>query len=144
MAERNKAVVRRMIEEVWNGGDLAVVDELVAEDYVGHDPGYPQPIRGPEGLKQWVMAARAAFPDFRIAVEDLLAEGDRVVGRITMRGTHHGALAGLPPTGRPVEFPAIFVRRLAGGKFVEGWDIADMLGLMQQLGALPPPGQVGA
>ena len=143
MAEQNKAVVRRVIEEVWNGGNLAVVDEVVAAGYVGHDPGFPQPIRGPEGFKQWVMTARTAFPDFRIAVEDLLAEGDRVAGRITMRGTHHGPLAGLPPTGQAVEFSGMFVRRLEGGQFVQGWDTADLLGLLQQLGAIPAPGRPG-
>ncbi len=144
MVEQHKTIVRRMLEEVWNGGNLAVVDEIVATDYVGHDPSYPQPIRGPEGFKQWVMTARMAFPDFHITVEDLLAEGDRVVGRITMRGTHNGELAGLPPTGQSVEFSGIFVRRLEGDKFIEGWDMADMLGLLRQLGVIPAAGQAGA
>lgn len=140
--EQNKAVVRRVIEEAWNGGNLAVIDETVAVNYVGHDPSWPELIKGPEGFKQWVGAARTLFPDFQITVDDLVSEGDKVASRITMQGTHRGELPGFPPpTGRHVHFEGIFVRRLENGLFVEGWDIADMMGLMQQLGVVPPPEQ---
>ena len=130
-SEQNKAVVRRVIEEAWNGGDLTMIDETVASNYVGHDPSWPEPIKGPEGFKQWVGAAHTLFPDFQITVDDLVSEGDKVAGRITMRGTHQGELPGFPPpTGKQVNFGSIFVRRLENGKFVEGWDIADTMGLM--------------
>lgn len=140
-AEENKAIVRRVIEEVWNRGNLAVIDEIVADHYVGHDPSVPMPIQGPEGFKTWVGVARNAFPDFHIDLDDLVAEGDRIAGRITMRGTHRGDLAGIPATGRQVSFGGIFIRHLEDGKFVEGWDQADMVSLMQQLGVLPGAGQ---
>lgn len=139
LANTNKAIVRRLIEEAWNTGNLAVVDELVAPGYTGHDSSYPELIRGPEGFKEWIITARTAFPDFEITVDDLFAEGDRVVGRITMRGTNRGELIGLPPTGKPVAFSGTFIRRFAGGQLVEGWDSGDALSMMQQLGALRVP-----
>lgn len=86
------------------------------------------------------MTARTTFADFQITVEDLVAAEDRVAGRITMRGTHRGALAGLPPTGKSVEFSGMFVRRLAGGQFVEDWGLTDLFGLLRQIGAIPMPG----
>lgn len=135
--ELNQATIRRVIEEAWNRGNLAVLQETVAPAYIGHDPGYPLPIQGPEGFGQWVSVARNAFPDFHITVDDLVAEGDRVAGRITMRGTHRGELPGIPPTGKQVTFSGVFVRRFEDGQFVEGWDIADMMSLMQQLGVVP-------
>jgi len=143
-AEENKAIVRRMIEDAWNKGNMAVVDEIVPTSYIGHDPSYPMPIQGPEGFKQWVSIARAAFPDFQITVEDMIAEGDKVVGRISIRGTNTGSLMGMPPTGKQVAFSGIFIRRFAGGKFVEGWDVNDAMSLMQQLGVIPTPGQGGS
>ena len=121
---------------------MAVVNELVAANYEGHDPGWPEVIRGPEGLKQWVGAARTLFPDFQITIEDLVAEGDKVASRITMRGSYQGTIPGFPPpTGKQVTFQGILIRRFAGGKMVEGWDLSDMMGLMPQLGVIPVPGQ---
>lgn len=139
--EENKAIVRRIIEEAWNGGNLSVIDDVVVPSYVGHDPSVPMPIQGPEGFKMWVGVARTAVPDFRIHIDDLIAEGDSVSGRITMRGTHRGDLAGIPATGKEVSFSGIFIRRLEDGKFVEGWDQADTMSLMQQLGVMPAPGE---
>lgn len=133
--------MRRVIDRVWNGGDLAVVDECVADDYRGQDPSYPAPIEGPDGFRQWVMAARTAFPDFHIEVEDLIEEGDRVAGRITMTGTNTGSLMGAPPTGRTVAFTGMFIRRLRDGRFVRGWDVADLATLLQQLGLMPAPSE---
>jgi steroid delta-isomerase-like uncharacterized protein len=139
MSEDPKAIVRRFIEEVWNKGNLDLVDERVAATYVGHDPTFPMPIRGPEGFKQWVMASRNAFADLQLDIEDLIAEGDKVVGRFVMRGTHTGALPGLPPTGKPVVVTGIFIRHFENGKYVEGWDQADALTMLQQLGVIPQP-----
>ena len=139
MSEQNKAMVRRMIDEVWNGGNLAVVDELVSPDYVGHDPSYPSTIEGTEGFKQWVGMARGLFPDFNIVIDELIAEGDSVAGRISMSGTHEGEIMG-PPTGKHVTFTGMFLRRLVDGKFIQGWDQADAMGMFAQLGLLTAPG----
>ena len=141
MSEENKAILSRVIAEAWNKGNMAAVNELVATNYEGHDPSWPEVIRGPEGFKQWVGAARTLFPDFQITVEDLVAEGDRVASRITMRGSHQGTIPGFsPPTGKQVTFQCVLIRRFAGGKMVEGWDLSDVMGLMRQLGAVPAQG----
>ena len=139
-AEENKAVVRRFTDEVWNTGNLAIIDELFASTWVGHDlpPGLAP---GREGLKQMVGAFRAAFSDIRATVDDQVAEGDAVAWRWTFQGTHSGAFLGIPPTGKRITLTGISIDRLAGGKFVERWDSADTLGMMQQLGVIPAPGQ---
>ena len=136
--EQNKAIVRRFIEAVQNEGDLAALDALAAPGYVNHStpPGVP-PNR--EGLKQLTALFRAAFPDGRMTIEEMVAEGDRVATRKTFRGTHRGELLGLPPTGRAVEIALLDLVRLADGQVVESWSVADELGLLRQLGALPSP-----
>ncbi len=139
--EENKALVRRVYEEAINRGNMAVVDELNSPNYVAHDPGFPQPVRGPEGLKQYFLVFRSAFPDVHITIEDMIAEGDTVVTRQTSRGTHQGDLMGIPPTGKQIAVTGMAIHRLANGKFVESWINADNLGLLQQLGVIPAPGQ---
>jgi len=138
--EENKANVRRVYEEAINQGNMAVVDELVSPDYIEHDPGFPQPVHGPEGLKQYFMVFRTAFPDTTITIEDMIAEGDTIAVRHTYRGTHKGDLMGMPPTGKQVTVTGIVIHRIADGKFVESWVNADNLGLMQQLGVVPTMG----
>jgi predicted ester cyclase len=97
--EKNKAIVQRAVDEFWNKGDIAAVDELFATDYVNHDPAAPD--RGDlEGLKQWAMAGFAAFPDLHVTIEDLIAEGDKVAKRYTTRLTWTGDYMGMPPTGK--------------------------------------------
>jgi steroid delta-isomerase-like uncharacterized protein len=140
MSEANKAIARRLIEEAWNRGSLAAVEELVDAGYVGNFAIQPEPLRGPEAYKGFAAGLRAAFPDLEFTVEDLIAEGDKVVVRWTNRGTHRGALMGLPPTGRRVEGTGMWIHRIAGGKIVEEWGQSDVLGLLQQLGAIPGPG----
>ncbi len=137
--EQLKAIARREIEEVFNAGDLDVVDELYAAEYVGHDPALPEPVRGPAGVKEQVSGYRAAFPDLRLTAETMLAEGDRVVIRWTAVGTHEGELFGVAPTGRQATVTGISLTRIVGGRIVEDWTSWDALGLMQQLGALPAP-----
>ena len=134
MSEENKAIVRRLGEEVWNKGNLAVVDELVSADFVGYGPGR-RVTRGPQELKQVVTRMRTAFPDLRFTVEDEIAVGDMVVTRWTGRGTHRGEWRGIAPLGKQASFTGIAIRRIAGGKIVERWVNADQLGLMRQLGA---------
>jgi steroid delta-isomerase-like uncharacterized protein len=138
--EQNKAMDRRVYEEVWNGGNLAVIDELVAANYVDHDQEPPGALEGVEGLKQSVTMYRSAFPDVHFTIEDQIAEGDLLVTRWTARGTHQGPLMGIPPTGKQVMVTGISITRVASGKVVEGWTNFDALGLLQQLGAGPSMG----
>jgi len=134
MSEHNKAQIRRVIEEVYSRGDLAVVDEVAASDLVIHVSS--QEIHGREGAKQYVAALRAAFPDLRFTVEDQIAEGDRVVTRWTARGTHSGKFQGIPGTGREIRLAGTDIDRVVGGRVVECWAQLDELGLLRQLGAL--------
>jgi steroid delta-isomerase-like uncharacterized protein len=138
-AEENKAVTRRFLEEIFTAGNLALVEELFAPDYVLHDPSVPQEVRGPEGMKQYVAMYRAAYPDTRFTIEDQIAEGDEVVTRWVGRGTHQGELMGIAPTGRVVTVTGIEIDRIAGGKIEETWVSYDALGMMQQLGVAPSP-----
>src|SRR5260221_14544004 len=143
--EDNKALVRRLIEEVWNQGNLAVFDELYAPDFIFHDPGLPH-VRTHEEYKQWIAERLNAFPDLHITIDDLVAEGDQVVMRLTFRGTHTGDLVTpmpLPATGKQVTVPGITIVRLVGGQAVEVWSQGDTLGFLQQLGLIPAPGQAG-
>ncbi len=139
--EENKALVRRFEEEVWNGRNPARVDELFAAGHVFRAAGSPPLDR--EGHRQMIAHFQDAFPDGRNTKEELLAEGDKVVQRWTFRGTHQGAFQGIPPTDRPVTLTGISIWRVAGGTIVESWHELDTLGLMQQLGVIPTPGQAG-
>jgi steroid delta-isomerase-like uncharacterized protein len=142
MSQHNRMLVRRAIEEVYNRGDLAIVDELVASDFVIHSPS--EEIHGPAGAKQFVAGLRAAFPDLHVTIEDQMADGDRVATRWTAGGTHTGAFQGIPPTGKQARMTGINIDRIANGKVVECWTNADELGLLQQLGVVPTPGQAGS
>jgi steroid delta-isomerase-like uncharacterized protein len=136
MSEQNKAIARRVFEEVWNKGNLAALDEIYVADVVGHNapPGQPP---GIEGARQFIGMYLQAFPDTRMVVEDQVAEGDKVVTRWTATATHQGELMGMPPTGKSARVTGITINRLEGGKIVEEWGIFDQLGMLQQLGAIP-------
>ena len=140
-SEQNKAIVRRAFEEPWKG-NLDVVDELVSSDYVGHDPASPEPLRGPEGVKEFIATYRAAFPDARITVKQQLAEGDFVATRWSGRGTHDGELLGIQPTGKQVTVSGLTISRLFGGKIVEEFQNWDTFGMLQKLDAIPVLAQV--
>ncbi len=142
MSEQNSTLVRRAIEEIWNRGNYARLEEFVTDDIVIHGATPAADIRGIEGIKQFYGGLRAAFPDIRFSIEDQIAAGDRVVTRWTARATHTGDFQGIPPTGEPVLMMGIDIDRFANGKVVECWPIADELGLLHQLGVVPPPGQV--
>ena len=137
MSEVNKTIVRRLFEEVWNKGNLSVADELFTPNYDHHDPSTPDFGRGPESEKKRATLYRTAFPDLRLTIEDIIAEGDAVMARWSCRGTHKGALGGIAPTGKQVTISGVSIARLSGGKMAEGWINWDALGLMQQLGVVP-------
>jgi len=141
--EQNKALVRRVLEEVWSQGNLAAIDELYAADFVSHQPGDaagPRGARGLEALKTFVREFREAFPDFHDVVDDQVAEGDRVVTRFTSAGTHRGALMGIAPTNREVRWSGVAIDRIVDGRIAENWVSWDMLGMLRQLGAVSWPG----
>ncbi len=140
-AEDLKALDRRWFEEVWNQGNVASYEELASPDLVVHNP--PPGITGDfEGIKQAISIHRTGFPDLHFEIHDQLAEGDQVVSRWTLNwGTHRGEWVGVPPTGKQVTITGISIQRYAGGKMVESWLEMDMLGMMQQLGVVPPPEQ---
>jgi len=134
-ATTNKDIVRRLGVEPWEG-NLDVIDELVAPDYVGHDPAQPD-LHGPDGVKGFITSYLAGFPDGRITIEEQLAEGDLVATRWTGRGTHQGELMGIPATGKQVTVSGLTLSRLQNGKVVEEWSNWDTLGMLQQLGVVP-------
>ena len=137
--EENKAIVRRYLDEFWNG-NASVADEVIAQDYSAHDPGTPGRQGGVAGEKQTMAMYFEVFPDFRLQIEDMVAEGDRVAARWTVRGTQRGALPGLPPTGKTATISGISVYRLRDGQIAEHWLNWDTLGMLQQLGAIPASG----
>jgi steroid delta-isomerase-like uncharacterized protein len=137
MLETNKAISRRIVEEIFNEGRLDAADEIVTSDFIGHDPASPEPIVGPEGLKRNADGYRTAFPDVRLTIDDQIAEGDRVVTRWTARGTHQAELFGIPATGKQSTVTGMTIDRIVEGRIVESWTNWDTLGLLQQLGALP-------
>ncbi len=138
-AEENKAAVRCWYEEGMAGGNLAVIDELFTADVVDHTPQAQAAGPGREGLKRYVAGVRASMKDIRVTVEDMIAEGDKVVTRFTLRGTIEGDFMGIPAAGKAMTLMVIDILRFEGGKIAEHWGEADMLGLMQQLDAIPAP-----
>jgi predicted ester cyclase len=137
-AEENKAVVRRFFEELLSTENLAVADEILSPGFRFYFAGSPEPI-DLESYKEFLVARRAAFPDRRFFVEEMIAEGDQVSARFTMRGTHKGELRGIAPTGREVTMTGIDMIRLSEGKMVEDRVEVDQLGMMQQLGVIASP-----
>ena len=129
----NKAVVRRLVEDLFNTGELRIADEVLAEGYVDHSASYPG-VPGPENIKLAVSGWLAAFPDTVSSVRDLIAEDDKVAARWTTRATHRGEYMGVRPTGSEVEVTWYGVFRVAEGKIVESWDTCNVVELMQQLG----------
>jgi steroid delta-isomerase-like uncharacterized protein len=136
-AEQNKAVVRRF-NEAFNAGDLDGAIAVFAPNAVVHNSGAPDPLNL-EGFKQFGGVFLSAFPGGKLIIEDMIVEGDKVVARITYRGTHTGDLMGIPPTGKQVTVSAMTIDQLANGKIVETWRLFDQMGLMQQLGVIPAP-----
>jgi steroid delta-isomerase-like uncharacterized protein len=138
MSEQNKAVLRRHFDEVWSQGKVALVDRLFASDYIGH-AAFAE-MEGRERLKPHVCTVRTAFPDLQFTVEDVIAEGDRVVTHWIARGTHEGEFKGIAPTGRHIRLMGISIARVANGMIVECWTSADEFEIMRQLGVPPQVG----
>ena len=140
MLQQNKILDGRLFSEVWNQGNIDVIDEIFSEDYVNHTPQPGSP-PGRQGLKQMITAMRSAFPGIQMIPEDVITEGNKVVTRWTLRGIHKGEGLGFPPTHKPVQIMGIGIHVYAGGKVVESWTSMDAMGLAQQLGVIPRPEQ---
>ncbi|HEY4668016.1 MAG TPA: ester cyclase [Anaerolineales bacterium] len=135
--EDNKAIVLSWFD-AFNDRNLGAADRIFAPEYTLHEPGLPPDFpKGPEGLKAFAGGLLRAFPDWHATVEDVMAEGDRVVLRFTEEGTHQGQLEHIPPSGKKVRIGGVSIFRMSGGKIAEEWEFADSLGLLQQIGAIP-------
>ena len=138
--EQMKAISRHWREEM-DKGNWGITEELVSPNFVMHMPGSPPMNR--EGVTQVLKMFYGAFPDLHHIFEDFVAEGDKVALRFTLNGTHKGDFQGIPPTGKTVKISASVVDRIVDGKIVEHWSLLDTMGMMQQLGVIPSPGQSG-
>lgn len=143
MSEQNKQLVRRLIEQAVNSGNLTVADELIATNYVYHEATLGEK-RGREGFKQLVGMYRAAFPDVRLTVDQQIAEGDLVVTRWTATGTQRGELFNTPPTNKHVTVQGIVISRISNGKITEEFECYDALGMLRQLGTVQTMGKAAA
>ena len=135
--EQNKATVRKFEEEFKNKANHAIVDELMTADYRAH--GFGPVALDRAGMKQLGRSVVTAFPDVHVTIETLLADGDIVVTRCSVKGTHKGTFNGIPATNKPIAFAEMHMYKLAGGKIVEQWSNVDLLAILTQIGAIPPP-----
>ena len=138
-SEENIEIVRRLFDGAFSRGDLSVIDELVAPDFIEHQNGSEG--SGPEALRRIVAGLRRSFPDLRLRIDDLADVGDQVWIRAKGKGTDTGGVAGRPPSGVVVEVDVMDLVRISNGKIVEHWGVADRLGLLQQVGVVPLPEQ---
>jgi len=133
--EQNKASMYRCFEEVWNKGDLSVLPEVIAQDYIGRNPG--SEVRGIDAFKQSIIAARNAFPDLHYTIDDVVGEGDKLAIRLTVQGTFKNKYGDTEPTGGPVKYTMALFNRYVDGKCVEAIPFADRATISQQLGTTP-------
>ena len=134
----NKATVQHLYEQLFNRGNLPVADEVIAPDFINHNTP-PGSNRGPASMRQLITMLSTAFPDMHYTIEELVAEGDTVVARVTVSGTHRGPFQGIPPTGRSFRQDQMHFIRFRDGKVVEHRAVRDDLGVMRQLGVIPAP-----
>ena len=134
----SKELYRRWIDEAWTKGNVDVLDDMHTPDFFDHS-GLPGVSPDTAGMKQFIAGLHAAFPDLAITIEDMVAEGDRLVGRWVMTGTNTGSFNGMPATGRPVTLSGFDLLRVEGDRFAEVWAVADIAGMLQQLGVMPAP-----
>jgi steroid delta-isomerase-like uncharacterized protein len=141
MSEANKILARRWFEEVWNQGREETIDELFSANGIGYGLGDTEAaIHGPAEFRPFVRNLRGAIPDIHMKIEDTIAEGDKVIVRITVEDTHEGGQLGVAPSGRRIRIAGVVILRIANGQIVEGWNSWDQLGLLRQIGALPAAG----
>jgi steroid delta-isomerase-like uncharacterized protein len=134
----SKELYRRWIDEAWTKGNVDVLDDMHTPDFFDHSE-LPGVSPDTAGMKQFIAGLHAAFPDLAITIEDMVAEGDRLVGRWVMTGTNTGSFNGMPVTGRPVTLSGFDLLRVEGDRFAEVWGVADIAGMLQQLGVMPAP-----
>jgi steroid delta-isomerase-like uncharacterized protein len=134
--EANKRVMKQFLVFI-NTASETLATELISPDAIFHVPGRPEPLRGPSGYLALIGMMRGGFPDIQWTLEETIAEGEKIAARFTMRGTHQGTFLGIPPTGRKIEVKAMNFYRLSGGQFVEEHGQPDLLGVLQQIGAMP-------
>ena len=139
MSDSNIAVIRKYWQG-FNDHNLTVWDEVCTDDFINHDPGLPTPDVNLTVIKQTIGAMLAAFPDMQSSEDDIVADGDKVAVRRTMRGTHKGDFMGIPASGKSVAFSGVWLAHMSGGKLKEQWVYFDVMGLLRQLGAIPEPG----
>ena len=137
MSEINHSIVRRFVEDAFNGRNLSVLDEIVADDFTNHDLPFPGLPSGSEGLKQSFAGFWSAFPDIQATTEQFIADEDKVALLVSLRGTHRGELMGIPPTEREMSVRVVEIFRLVGGQIAERWGVVDRTALMKQLGVVP-------
>ena len=143
VTEADRTLIRRWWEAMNHGNALVLIDQFYAADYELHDPNVPEPVHGREGVRAFLTEVGAAFPDAQFSLDDLISDGDRVVQRVTFRGTHQGPFLGIAATGKAVSMWVIVISRIADGQIAEEWQLGDVLGLLQQLGAAPPSAPSG-
>jgi predicted ester cyclase len=143
MSEQNESAVRRFWEG-FNAHNLELLDEVCTPNFINHDPSLPVPDADLQTLKEILEGMQAAFPDLKSSEEDLISAGDKITVRRSFRGTHKGEFMDVAASGNEVTFTGIFIDRLTGGKIEEQWVVFDALGLMQQIGGVPAPGQGGS
>ena len=136
--DRAESLIRRIFDEAFNQGNLTIVDEVLTPDYFAHNAFGGTP-NGPKALKWLITMFRTAFPDLHCTIEDEITQGNKFAAHWTMHGTHKGLFLGNPPTGRQVEVRGMIFARTANGRIVEAWTLIDQIGILQQLGLVPPP-----
>jgi steroid delta-isomerase-like uncharacterized protein len=140
----HRTLVQNFVKEVWNKGNFDATETYWAANYIDHNPAVPNQAAGAVGARQVFMAFKSAFPDLNFTIEEMLVEGDKIVWRWTATGTNTGSMMGMPPTGKKATITGAEIYRIAGGKILERWGNFDQLGLMQQLGVIPAPGEASA
>lgn len=134
IVNQNREVITRYFEEVWNNGNLEILDQIISSDYINHNPGFENPVPGAEGLKPIVSAIRKGFPDLKYIVKRMVVDKDYVAVHVIMTGTHAGNFFGIPATGKTIKVSQMQIERIVDGKIAEHWRVTDDLSLMSQLG----------
>lgn len=134
LKKENEILITRYFEEVWNQGKLDVLDEIISPDYINHNPGMPDPIPGPAGLKPIVKAIREAFPDLHYTIDNMVISDDQVAVHVVMHGTHAGDFFGIAPTNKKIYINQMQIERIKNNKIIEHWRVTDDMALLKQLG----------